>query len=375
MKGLPKKGHKQVITSPNIFTEPLKVWVLAPHVESDDPNIRYYYDFTQSIAEYRKAFEELEMDWNWQPVTIDNYKEVIDSIHTDSIVSDKQTVVFNICDGDELNGAPGISVIKYLRKKGLPFTGSDEYFYDITTSKILMKEIFDKAGVPTPSWKAIYERKQYLNGIFKKLGNPIIVKPSISGGSMGVGIKNVVENKDELHTQIERMFDGYRGWNLSNGGVLAEGFINGPEFTVMIVGDSSKPERCIVYPPVERVFHPSLPEKEQFLSFDRLWEIYEDETPMPNDGNFYEYTQPASSLRKEIMKISLDAYCAVGGKGYTRIDLRQDKITGKIYVLEVNAQCGLSEDEDYTSIGAILRFANKSFAQLVMEIINGALDK
>ena len=143
----------------------------------------------------------------------------------------------------------------------------------------------------------------------------------------------------------------------------------------MIVGDSSKPERCIVYPPVERVFHPSLPEKEQFLSFDRLWEIYEDETPMPNDGNFYEYTQPASSLRKEIMKISLDAYCAVGGKGYTRIDLRQDKITGKIYVLEVNAQCGLSEDEDYTSIGAILRFANKSFAQLVMEIINGALDK
>lgn len=375
MKGLPKKGHKQVITSPNIFTEPLKVWVLAPHVESDDPNIRYYYDFTQSIAEYRKAFEELEMDWKWQPVTIDNYKEVIDSIHTDSIVSDKQTVVFNICDGDELNGAPGISVIKYLRKKGLPFTGSDEYFYDITTSKILMKEIFDKAGVPTPSWKAIYERKQYLNGIFKKLGNPIIVKLSISGGSMGVGIKNVVENKDELHTQIERMFDGYRGWNLSNGGVLAEGFINGPEFTVMIVGDSSKPERCIVYPPVERVFHPSLPEKEQFLSFDRLWEIYEDETPMPNDGNFYEYTQPASSLRKEIMKISLDAYCAVGGKGYTRIDLRQDKITGKIYVLEVNAQCGLSEDEDYTSIGAILRFANKSFAQLVMEIINGALDK
>ena len=375
MKGLPKKGHKQVITSPNIFTEPLKVWVLAPHVESDDPNIRYYYDFTQSIAEYRKAFEELEMDWKWQPVTIDNYKEVIDSIHTDSIVSNKQTIVFNICDGDELNGAPGISVIKYLRKKGLPFTGSDEYFYDITTSKILMKEIFDKAGVPTPSWKAIYERKQYLNGIFKKLGNPIIVKPSISGGSMGVGIKNVVENKDELHTQIERMFDGYRGWNLSNGGVLAEGFINGPEFTVMIVGDSSKPERCIVYPPVERVFHPSLPEKEQFLSFDRLWEIYEDETPMPNDGNFYEYTQPASSLRKEIMKISLDAYCAVGGKGYTRIDLRQDKITGKIYVLEVNAQCGLSEDEDYTSIGAILRFANKSFAQLVMEIINGALDK
>lgn len=375
MKGLPKKGHKQVISAPDILTDLLKVWVLAPHVESDDPNIKYYYDFSQSIAEYTRVFEELEMEWVWQPVTLDNYKDVIDSIHTDSIVSNKQTVVFNICDGDEINGAPGASVIRYLKTKGLPFTGSDEQFYDITTSKILMKEAFDKAGVPTPAWKPIYERKQYLNGIFKKLGNPIIVKPSISGGSMGVGIKNVVENKDELSEQIERMFDGYRGWNLSNGGILAEEFIAGPEYTVMIVGDSSKPEKCIVYPPVERVFHESLPEKEKFLSFDRLWEIYEDEAPMPNNGNFYEYTQPPKRLQREIMKLSLDAYCAVGGKGYTRIDLRQDKETGKIYVLEVNAQCGLSEDEDYTSIGAILRFANKTFTQLVKEIITDALDK
>ena len=238
-----------------------------------------------------------------------------------------------------------------------------------------MKEAFDKAGVPTPAWKPIYERKQYLNGIFKKLGNPIIVKPSISGGSMGVGIKNVVENKDELHAQIDRMFDGYRGWNLANGGILAEEFIAGPEYTVMIVGDSSRPDKCIVYPPVERVFHESLPEKEKFLSFDRLWEIYEDETPMPQNGNFYEYTQPPKELWDEIMKLSLAAYCAVGGKGYTRIDLRQDKETGKIYVLEVNAQCGLSEDEDYTSIGAILRYTNKTFTQVVREIITDALDK
>ena len=40
-------------------------------------------------------------------------------------------------------------------------------------------------------------------------------------------------------------------------------------------------------------------------------------------------------------------------RGYTRIDIRQDSTTGKLYMLEANAQCGLSEDEDYTSIGAI----------------------
>jgi D-alanine-D-alanine ligase len=50
-----------------------------------------------------------------------------------------------------------------------------------------------------------------------------------------------------------------------------------------------------------------------------------------------------------------------------------DAQTGKLYVLEVNAQCGLSEDEDYTSIGAILRVSEKSFATMVIEIIEDAM--
>jgi D-alanine-D-alanine ligase len=52
-----------------------------------------------------------------------------------------------------------------------------------------------------------------------------------------------------------------------------------------------------------------------------------------------------------------------------------DKETGKLYVLEVNAQCGLSEDEDYTSIGAILRFSGNTFTQMVAEIINDAFTR
>ena len=30
----------------------LKVWVLAPSLHNPDPNLEYYYDFTQSIEEY-----------------------------------------------------------------------------------------------------------------------------------------------------------------------------------------------------------------------------------------------------------------------------------------------------------------------------------
>jgi D-alanine-D-alanine ligase len=59
--------------------------------------------------------------------------------------------------------------------------------------------------------------------------------------------------------------------------------------------------------------------------------------------------------------------------GYGRLDIRMDKQSNKLCVLEVNAQCGLSEDENYTSIGAILRFARKSFTYLIIEIIEDAL--
>lgn len=357
---------------PIVLPEKLKVWVLAPSLQTSDANIDYYYDFSQSIAEYSKIFSELHIEWKWQPVTMNNFPEVIDTIVAEKNTGANFPVVLNICDGDEVNGTPGISVVKLLEEKELVYTGSDEYFYHITTSKIPMKEAFDKHGVPNAKWEAIKIKEQYTNGIFGRLGTPIIVKPSVSGGSMGVGIKNVVENKAELNEQIARMFDGYRGWNLAADGLIAESFINGPEYTVLIVGSYDKPGHAKIYTPVERIFHHSLPEKERFLSFDRLWEIYEEEQPMPNEENFYEYRVPDAALIDAIKKISWDAYVACKGTGYTRVDVRMDSATKKLYVLEVNAQCGLSEDEDFTSIGAILRVSNTSFASLIVEIINDA---
>jgi D-alanine-D-alanine ligase len=74
-----------------------------------------------------------------------------------------------------------------------------------------------------------------------------------------------------------------------------------------------------------------------------------------------------------LKKLSIDAYRSCGGKGYTRIDIRQDSVTGKLYMLEVNAQCGLSEDENYTSIGAILKASGVSYTEIIAEILKDAL--
>lgn len=351
--------------------KPYIIWVLAPHLESDDPNIQHYYDFSQSIKEYTNVFEELKAEWKWQPVTMENYASIIHSIAKSK--NGKTPLVLNLCDGDEVNGTPGVSVIHALEKHGLIYTGSDAHFYTITTSKIPMKKAFDKAGVATANWRVITDKKGSTKGICKRVGTPIIIKPAVSGGSMGVSVKNVVQTEEELNKRVEEIYKGYRGWNLLVDGLFVEQFITGPEYTSFITGSADDPDNCIVYEPVKRVFHASLPESEQFLSFDRLWEIYEDETPMPLNENFYEYNPAEPELIPALKQLSMDAYRACGGKGYTRIDIRQDAITGKLYMLEANAQCGLSEDEDYTSIGAILKVSGVSFTSIIAEILKDAL--
>jgi len=338
-------------------------------LESDDPNLSCYYDFTQSIQEYTKVFEELKLAWTWQPVTIQNFREILGKI----AASETKPLVLNLCDGDEVNGAPGVSVIQEMDRLGLIYTGSDEHFYRITTSKIPMKKAFDKHKVSTANWRVITEKKGTLKGLGKRIGLPMIIKPAVSGGSMGVTVKNVVNTEEELIARVEEIRNGYRGWNLLADGLFVEQFITGPEYTTFITGSADDPEQCVVYEPVQRVFHESLPETEKFLSFDRLWEIYEEEAPMPEKANFYEYTTAPPDLIPAIKQLSLEGYKACGGKGYTRIDSRQDAKTGKLYMLEANAQCGLSEDENYTSIGAILKVSGVSFTQVIAAILQDAI--
>ena len=101
--------------STKLSLDKFKIWVLAPHLESCDPNIEYYYDFTQSIAEYTKVFDELNVKWVWQPITMQDYKQVIFAIASTS--NGIKPLIINLCDGDEVNGVPGVSIIHELEKQ------------------------------------------------------------------------------------------------------------------------------------------------------------------------------------------------------------------------------------------------------------------
>jgi D-alanine-D-alanine ligase len=338
-----------------------------------DSEIGYYYDFDQSHDEYFRCFSEIGFEWKWKYITQGSYVDQLKFIKAESFP--KEPLIINLCDGDEVNGAPGIEVIKELKNQGLIFTGADEYFYEITTSKIPMKKIFNEFGINTPEWDIVSSSGDNLSDIFKRLSSPLILKPAVSGGSMGLGIKNVVSNEDDAKLVLEQLQSGYKGWKLDIDGFILEEFIPGKEFTSLLTGSYNQPYCIKTYSPVERVFNQKIPATERILSYDRLWETYEEETELDQGEFLFNYFPCDPDLSEKINNLSLDVFQCLKGTGYTRIDIRQHEKNGMLYVLEANAQCGLSEDENYTSIGAILRISGISFSELITEIILDALRK
>ena len=77
-----KKSHSILKGAPS---NKLKVWVLSPSLQSEDDNIDYYYDFSQSIAEYSRVFTELNVNWLWQPVNMSTFREVIETIEAEKL--------------------------------------------------------------------------------------------------------------------------------------------------------------------------------------------------------------------------------------------------------------------------------------------------
>jgi D-alanine-D-alanine ligase len=349
----------------------LFIWVFVPYritkkglisqLEAD-PSIYH--------KELKDVFAEIGIQWKWQPITFENMYVVIEEVAATS--SEYVPVVLNYCIGDEDPNYPGTRVYKLLEEKGIPSTGADAASMDFSTSKINMKRAFVEAGVMTSPYEVISDYS-FIPGICKRLGTPLIVKPAISTSSRGLSVQSIVHSDEQVFDQIQRLLQGQHEMLFSLKNIFVERFINGPEFTVLLIGSAHQPENIKIYPPIERVFHSSLPETERFLSHDRyLGKNNKDEMPLSPSEPFVHGQQVAADLHDKLCELAKCAYCAVGSNGFGRIDVRMDKASQKIFVLEVNPNCDITADQR-SSAGKILHLSGTSFAQLISEIITEAL--
>jgi len=274
----------------------------------------------------------------------------------------------NLCDGIEHDGTTGPCVVRALELAGIRFTGADSQFYEISTSKLIMKEMMTAAGVPTPVFEALSES---VVGVCSRVGTPLLVKPDVSAASGGVFLRSKVSRDEDVAALHDELLSAPMPRFCDARTVFAERFIDGPEFTAFVMGNWRDPASVRCLPPAERVFNASIPDGEKFLSYERYWGLYREETPPPDGRAFYAYEACDPRLAPALEEISKSAYIAVHGRGYARVDLRMDRATGEVFVLEVNANCGLSED-DQTSTGCILKLAGITLAELLRLILRDA---
>jgi len=342
------------------MSEPL-IWAFIPYFNDKGRLDGDTFDSETTKAELAKAFQALGLAWIWQPVVLSNIDEVVAQVVR--YRQDHPAIVFNFCDGLDADGSPGPSVVRALEAAGVPFTGANSEFYEISCSKLRMKELFVAAGVPTPPYEILTDAGP-LTGVCDRIGKPGLVKPEFGAASVGIKLSSRVYTDAATEKRRDALKNGELRRHGTRGRVYIERFVDGREFTAFVVGDWRRPNEILCLPPTERVFNDLLPYDERFIS----WEQYWTDDPKGSDAIHFHYASVESALAPKISALASRAYCAVHGVSYGRVDIRMERATGEMQVLEVNANPEVT-DEPETATGHILQIAGMKFPALLNTIL------
>jgi D-alanine-D-alanine ligase len=233
-------------------------------------------------------------------------------------------IVFNWCES-----LPGVEhsewlVAKKLEDLGYTFTGADSAALSLAYDKQQVKDILDKASIPTPAWR-IFNSPELQNWkIF-----PAIVKPQNEHCSAGITPDSVVMNQTDLKKRISFILDKY------SQPALVEDFVDGREFHVSVWGN----EKLTVLPAAEMDFSCFGNIKDRLCTYEAKF--------IPGSQHYEEIKTllpaPLTNDEKKAMeKVCGDAYRATGCRDYARMDIRlRDNI---FYVLDVNPNADISSD-------------------------------
>jgi D-alanine-D-alanine ligase len=351
------------------------VLVFIAYAEVDGAFVSPEYDDPYVRADVGRWMEALELQWEWVEIAHSNLASQIERARL--LMQHGPVVVLNLCDGDDVNGYPGLSVVKALEAANIPFTGARSRFYEISTSKLKMKRGFAARGVTTAPWARIRNVKSDILRAGAELGYPLFIKPDVSAGSAGLTSRSKADSFEEAIAACEALLAGMHGFDFKTAGIYAEPFLAGREFTALVYKDRGAKDGVAALPPIERVFDAAIPAEQRFLTASRVsgeGDGSDDSVILPPDHYAYEYAAAPAALHEEMMELARRAFLAVEGTGYGRVDIRYDAATGRPHVLEVNANCCVSGDET-TSVGAILTFAGQPIGAFIGAIIGDALTR
>ncbi len=225
-----------------------------------------------------------------------------------------------------------------LQILGIPYSGSRVLGSALAMDKRRSKELWQGIGLSTGNfvtldrdtdWQAVIDR-------FAK----VFVKPACEGSSFGM---NIADNAGDLQ-QAFAVASEYAGE------VLAEQFIDGPEYTVAVLGERALPS----------------------IRLETDNEFYDYEAKYVSDDTRYLLPSGLSASEEaEIAALSLRAFQSVGCSVWGRVDLMRD-VQGDFYVLEVNTVPGMTS---HSLVPMAAAAAGMEIPALVREIVELSLEE
>lgn len=164
----------------------------------------------------------------------------IDESIVDNLNSEKIDLAYIALHGKD--GEDG-TIQEILEVLNIPYTGPGVYPNVLSFDKIISKQIFISLGIPTPlfyflnasSFRELGSSK-LLPFIVKKIGLPLVVKPSAQGSALGIKLVNKAEDlPDAIISAL-----GY------SKKVILEKFIDGIELAVSIIGKEKPKGKSVV---------------------------------------------------------------------------------------------------------------------------------
>ncbi len=238
-------------------------------------------------------------------------------------------VVFPVLHG--CNGEDG-TIQGLFELAGIPYVGCGVLGSSVGMDKAYTKIIFEKEGLPQGDY-LVFSRKQvyYQNDdvvkqVEGRLTYPCFVKPSNAGSSVGV---NKANNRDELIRALDIAAKNDRR-------ILVEEFINGREIECAVLGND-----CPIASTVGEV----VPYND-FYDYEAKYQV----------GDSSRVVIPAENLPTEtvekIREYAVRAFKCLDCAGLSRVDFFVHKVTGEIYINEINTLPGFTQISMYPKLWA-----------------------
>ena len=242
--------------------------------------------------------------------------------------------VFNILHG---RGGEDGTMQGLLEQIGIPYTGCGVMASALTMDKMRTKMLWKAFGLPVAEMEIVtVENRATLNSevVVRKLGLPLMVKPSLEGSSVGL---TKVKTMEELESAVDFALKFDRT-------VLIEEWLAGDEFTVPVLDGEVLPSIKIV------------PEGE-FYDYDAKY--------ISDNTQYFCPAGLSDEREQELRRLVKQAYDVVGCRGWSRIDVMADA-EGKFRLVEVNTNPGMTSHSLFPKSAATVGY---SFEQLVEKIL------